>query len=66
MAKPVPDKRPDAEAGDPEGVGDNATTYEPTRPQVNRSRQQGAGVGQKDIDYQRDPTRAPSADQYGQ
>ena len=46
-----PDDRPD-------------DTYEPTTIQVNRGREQGLGVGQKDMDYQRDATRAPSSEQY--
>ncbi len=40
-------------------------TYEPSRVEVNRSRIQGGGIGQSDFDKQRDPTRYPSADQYG-
>ena len=47
------------------GTGDSDTTYVPTTPQVNRGREQGLGVGQKEIDRQRDPTRIPSAEQYG-
>jgi hypothetical protein len=46
-----PDDRPD-------------DTYEPSTIQVNRGREQGLGVGQKDLDYQRDATRAPSSQQY--
>ena len=30
-------------------------TYEPSQVQANRARQQGNGVGQKDLDAQRDP-----------
>lgn len=55
----------DAEAGrsnPPDSLDD---TYEPSTVQVNNGRIQGLGVGQKDIDYQRDPTRIPSADRYG-
>ena len=48
-----------------EGVSDSGETFEPTMPQVNRSRAQGLGVGQKELNYQRDPTRAASADRYG-
>lgn len=40
-------------------------TYDPSTVEVNRARLQGQGVGQKDLDYQRDPTRAESAEQYG-
>jgi hypothetical protein len=52
-----------ADAGD--GTGDNESTFEPTMPQVNNSRTQGLGVGQKEIDYQRDPTRPDSTEHYG-
>ncbi len=47
---------------DPAQDGDE--TYEPSTVQANLAREQGSGVGQKDIDYQRDPTGARSADQY--
>lgn len=40
-------------------------TYDPSMPQVNRSREQGLGVGSIEINAQRDPTRVQSADQYG-
>ncbi len=39
-------------------------TYEPTTVQVTRGREQGLGVGAKDLDYQADATRAPSSEQY--
>jgi hypothetical protein len=39
-------------------------TYSPNRTGANRTRMQGAGVGQREMDLQRDPTRARSADQY--
>ena len=39
-------------------------TYDPSTVQVNRAREQGNGVGQSDIDEQRDPTGARSAQQY--
>ena len=55
----------DDEPAPSEGLGDNDSTYEPTREQVNNGRVQGLGVGQKDIDYQRDPTRADSTEKYG-
>jgi hypothetical protein len=48
-----------------EGVEANPSAYEPSTVEVNRGRGQGLGVGQKDIDYQRDATGAPSADKYG-
>ena len=40
-------------------------TYRPTTQQVNRSNQQGLGVGQTEINEQQDPTRYDSADKYG-
>jgi len=40
-------------------------TYDPSTPQVNRSREQGLGVGRTEIDGQRDATRYPSSEQYG-
>lgn len=56
------DQRPEDAGG---GTGDSPTTYEPTMEQVNNGRVQGLGVGQKDIDYQRDPTRADSTEKFG-
>ena len=44
----------------PEGRGD---TYDPSTVEANRAREQGGGVGQKDLDAQRDPTGAVSAGQ---
>jgi hypothetical protein len=38
-------------------------TYEPSTVQVNRGREQGLGMGQKDLDYQRDPTGDLSVEQ---
>jgi len=43
---------------------DKGDTYDPSTVVVNRAREQGLGVGQKDIDYQRDATEARSAEQY--
>ena len=40
-------------------------TYNPSVQQVNRAREQGVGVGQKEINAQRDPTQYNSAEQYG-
>lgn len=59
------DKDADTAEDQGEGVEANPGTYEPSTQQVNRGREQGLGVGQKDIDYQRDPTRIPSAEQRG-
>jgi hypothetical protein len=38
--------------------------YDPSREEVNRARVQGVGMGQKDLDYQRDPTGAASSEQF--
>ena len=43
---------------------DRDETYDPSEVEATRSRMQGDGVGAKDLDRQRDPTRARSADQY--
>ena len=53
--------------GDPGASGDagSDTTFDPSAVQATRGRMQGLGVGQKEIDQQRDPTRAASAEQYG-
>jgi hypothetical protein len=39
-------------------------TYEPDTVAVNRGREQGLGVGQKDIDYQRDPMGTTPGERY--
>jgi hypothetical protein len=44
--------------------GDYDQTYNPDQVEANRMREQGGGVGQKDIDAQRDPNRANRTDQY--
>ena len=44
--------------------GQVGTTYEPSTVEVNRAREQGDGVGQKDLDYQRDPTGDKSYEEY--
>jgi hypothetical protein len=36
-------------------------TFDPTQAQVNRGREQGLGVGQREMDLQRDPGRESSA-----
>ncbi|MGE5501636.1 MAG: hypothetical protein ACM3W4_06905, partial [Ignavibacteriales bacterium] len=43
----------------------NDSSFSPTPTEVNRARMQGTGVGQREMDEQRDPTRAYSAEQYG-
>ncbi len=40
-------------------------TYDPSMQQVNRSREQGLGVGQLDQNKQRDPDRPITSEQYG-
>jgi hypothetical protein len=39
-------------------------TYEPSAVEVNRAREQGLGVGQKDIDYQHDPIGVTPAERW--
>lgn len=59
--------RQDGETGQDEtdlGEGLVGTTYEPSTVEVNRAREQGLGVGQKDIDHQRDPTGDKSYEEY--
>lgn len=46
----------------PEDAPDD--TYEPSTVQVNHGREQGLGVGQKDIDYQHDPTGTTPAERW--
>ncbi|MDG2521378.1 hypothetical protein P7B02_07475 [Caulobacter segnis] len=47
-----------AEDKTPETYGEDGS-YDPTTPQANRSIQQGAGVGARDLRLQADPTREP-------
>jgi hypothetical protein len=56
-----PDKLKDAHV-DPGEIPED--TYEPGMIEVNRGREQGLGVGQKDIDYQKDPTGAVEAERW--
>ena len=55
-------REPTAGRANPEGATDES--YDPSTVQVNRGREQGLGVGQKDLDYQRDPTGFRSAEQH--
>ena len=48
------DSEADNEAAGAESVGQPG--YSPSQVEVNRARQQGLGVGQKDLDTQRDPS----------
>ena len=56
------DAEPTAGRANPPDATDEA--YDPSTVQVNRGREQGLGVGQKDLDYQRDTTGLRSAEQY--
>lgn len=61
-----PDTRDPAEtqAADQEGVDSPDTPLaQPTEVQATRARMQGGGVGQREINAQRDPTRAVGRDQ---
>ena len=40
-------------------------TYNPSRAAVNRSRMQGVGVGEQEMNTQRDPDRMITTEQYG-
>jgi hypothetical protein len=42
-------------------MAEDPRTYMPSTPQVNRARTQGLGVGQKDLNLQRDPDRSEYA-----
>ena len=48
------------------GAGQEERSYDPSDVEATRARMQGGGVGQKDLDAQRDPTRADSTQHYGQ
>ena len=61
-AQNAQDPAQEAETADTDPVG--ATGYTPSRTEVNRTREQGGGVGQQDLDTQRDPTRRNSPEQY--
>jgi hypothetical protein len=54
------DKAGDARAADEE------RTYDPSTVEANRSREQGNGLGEKELDAQRDPTAADSSEHFGQ
>ena len=54
--------RPDTD--DPGAHDAPDDTYEPSMVEVNRGREQGLGVGQKDIDYQHDPTGATPSERW--
>jgi hypothetical protein len=50
---------------DAEGEGHVGETYDPSSEEVSNARIQGVGVGQKDLNYQRDPTRRDSSEKRG-
>lgn len=45
-------------------MADEERTFSPSQPEATRTRMQGAGVGQREMDLQRDPSRPQGADQY--
>ena len=51
---------------EPEPPQDSDDAYNPSEVEATRARMQGGGVGQKDLDRQRDPTRGPPPDQSGE
>ena len=53
-ARQQPDPAPTAETDD---ADPQASSYAPSQTEVNRGREQGLGVGQEDLNTQRDPTR---------
>ena len=55
-----PSQTAEMEETDPQA---GAAGYTPSRTEVNRGREQGLGVGQQDLDTQRDPTRANGTEQ---
>lgn len=59
--RPAEPRRADTDET-PEGALED--TYEPSTVEVNHGREQGLGVGQKDIDYQHDPTGATPAERW--
>ncbi|HEX8233600.1 MAG TPA: hypothetical protein VF559_09695 [Caulobacteraceae bacterium] len=56
------------QGGEPEGTGgeggDGGYTFDPSMPEANRIRMQGGGVGQKEMDLQRDPNRLNDSEKY--
>ena len=47
-------------------AGQEERSYDPSDVEATRARMQGGGVGQKDLDTQRDATGADSSEHYGQ
>jgi hypothetical protein len=52
------DPNTDAHKADEQSAAERSETYEPDEVDATRAREQGLGAGQKDMDRQRDPTRA--------
>ena len=52
------DPNTDAHKADEQSAAERSETYDPSETEATRMRDQGNGVGQKDMDRQRDPTRA--------
>src|SRR3569832_2192327 len=52
------DPNPAAHKADDQAAAERSETYDPSETEATRMRDQGNGVGQKDMDRQRDPTRA--------
>ena len=52
--------------GEVEPIGeDGGETYEPSSVEASRAREQGTGVGQKDLSRQRDANRPATSDEIG-
>lgn len=52
--------------GDVEPIGeDGGSSYNPSTVEASRAREQGAGVGQRDMDRQRDANRPTTSDEIG-
>ncbi|HYG27756.1 MAG TPA: hypothetical protein VD906_12705 [Caulobacteraceae bacterium] len=45
-------------------MADEDRTFSPSQEQASRTRMQGNGVGQQELNAQRDPSRTPGLDQY--
>ena len=49
-----------------DGAGGEDRSFDPSHVDANLTREQGNGVGQRELDAQRDPTRADSTEHFGQ
>ena len=52
------DPNTDPTAAEGQAAAERSETYDPSDLEASREREQGLGAGQKDMDRQRDPTRA--------